>query len=81
MDGNSVRSLKEYIDQTDDLELNAKLTIVEKYASRIPELLIQLRSCSEPDLHRAGVQSLTHTHTQCVQHIPLIHRVDLHWWI
>uniref|UniRef100_A0A3P8WSL3 F-box DNA helicase 1 n=1 Tax=Cynoglossus semilaevis TaxID=244447 RepID=A0A3P8WSL3_CYNSE len=53
MDGNSVRSLKEYIDQTDDLELNAKLTIVEKYASRIPELLIQLRSCSEPDLHRA----------------------------
>uniref|UniRef100_A0A3Q1HGE1 F-box DNA helicase 1 n=1 Tax=Anabas testudineus TaxID=64144 RepID=A0A3Q1HGE1_ANATE len=51
--GNAFWALKKYITQTEDLELSAKLNIVEKYQSRIPELVIRLENCSEGDYHKA----------------------------
>ncbi|MEQ2196191.1 hypothetical protein XENOCAPTIV_025998, partial [Xenoophorus captivus] len=33
--------------------LEGKLSIVEKYRDRIPELVARLKACSESDLHRA----------------------------
>ncbi|KAG7234264.1 hypothetical protein INR49_004119 [Caranx melampygus] len=46
-------ALKEYANQTEDLELTGKLNIVEKYNHRIPELVRRLRSCSENEMHKA----------------------------
>ncbi|XP_023278754.1 F-box DNA helicase 1 [Seriola lalandi dorsalis] len=46
-------TLKKYATQTEDLELSAKLNIVEKYGSRIPELVTRLNSCSENNSHKA----------------------------
>ncbi|KAK2858783.1 hypothetical protein Q5P01_003403 [Channa striata] len=46
-------ALKAYITQTEDLELWAKLNIVEKYTSRVPELVTRLEKCNEKDLNKA----------------------------
>lgn len=44
-----------YIRQTEDKELDTKVCIVEKYGSRIPELVKCLERCSEYDYKRAGL--------------------------
>ncbi|XP_068442554.1 F-box DNA helicase 1 [Clinocottus analis] len=46
-------ALKRYVEQTEDLELEAKLTIVEKYGKRIPELAARLERCFVEDFHTA----------------------------
>nr|XP_046234545.1 F-box DNA helicase 1 [Scatophagus argus]XP_046234546.1 F-box DNA helicase 1 [Scatophagus argus] len=46
-------ALKMYVTQTEDRELEAKLCIVEKYRSRIPELVKRLESCFENDFNNA----------------------------
>ncbi|XP_054480308.1 F-box DNA helicase 1 [Anoplopoma fimbria] len=46
-------ALKKYVQQTEDLELDAKLSIVEKYGKRIPELVKRLEMCFEEDFHQA----------------------------
>ncbi|KAM8740706.1 F-box DNA helicase 1 isoform 2-T2 [Acanthopagrus schlegelii] len=46
-------ALKSYAEQTEDMELVAKLSIVEKYGSRIPELVKRLESCFEHDFNQA----------------------------
>ncbi|TNN36103.1 F-box DNA helicase 1 [Liparis tanakae] len=51
---NAFWSLKKYVEQTEDLELEAKLNIVEKYGKRIPELSKRLESCFEVDFNRAA---------------------------
>lgn len=56
---NAFFAFKKYVEQTEDNELQAKVTIVEKYRKRIPELVSRLKACSENDLCNAG----THTHT------------------
>lgn len=48
-------ALKAYIRQTEDKELDGKVCIVEKYGSRIPELVKCLERCSEYDYKRAGL--------------------------
>lgn len=53
---NSFWALKKYAEQTEDRELEAKLQIVEKYRSRIPELAMRLERCFENDFHNAGTQ-------------------------
>ncbi|XP_071373973.1 F-box DNA helicase 1 [Centroberyx affinis] len=45
--------LKEYATQSEDRELEAKLSVVEKYNSRIPELVSRLTGCYENDYHNA----------------------------
>ncbi|XP_034433556.1 F-box DNA helicase 1 [Hippoglossus hippoglossus] len=50
---NSFYALKKYIDQTEDLELASKVTIVEKYRSRIPQLVKRLETCFEEDFRKA----------------------------
>nr|XP_020457108.1 F-box DNA helicase 1 isoform X2 [Monopterus albus] len=50
---NAFWALKKYIMQTEDLELSAKLNIVEKYGNRIPELVTRLQKCSDKDIHTA----------------------------
>ncbi|XP_038594426.1 F-box DNA helicase 1 [Micropterus salmoides] len=50
---NGFWALKTYATQTEDRELEAKLIIVEKYKSRIPELVERLENCSEEDFHKA----------------------------
>ncbi|XP_075932332.1 F-box DNA helicase 1 [Anarhichas minor] len=50
---NAFWALKKYVKQTDDLELDAKLNIVEKYGKRIPELVKRLEMCFEDDFHKA----------------------------
>ncbi|KAM4719257.1 F-box DNA helicase 1 isoform 2-T2 [Anableps anableps] len=50
---NPYLAFKEYIIQTEDKELEGKLSIVERYRERIPELVTRLKACSETDLHRA----------------------------
>ncbi|XP_040885742.1 F-box DNA helicase 1 isoform X2 [Toxotes jaculatrix] len=50
---NGFWALKTYVSQTEDLELWAKLSIVEKYESRIPNLVKRLDSCFEHDFHNA----------------------------
>lgn len=52
---NPFSALKKYIKQTDDKELDAKVCIVEKYGSLIPELVKCLERCSECDYKRAGL--------------------------
>ncbi|XP_071357961.1 F-box DNA helicase 1 isoform X2 [Trachinotus anak] len=47
-------ALKAYATQTEDLELAAKLNIVEKYGSRIPELVKRLNTCSESNFRKAA---------------------------
>ncbi|XP_062238623.1 F-box DNA helicase 1 [Platichthys flesus] len=49
----SFHALKQYIDQTEDLELASKVIIVEKYRSRIPQLVKLLDSCFEKDFRKA----------------------------
>uniref|UniRef100_A0A8C9ZJ80 F-box DNA helicase 1 n=1 Tax=Sander lucioperca TaxID=283035 RepID=A0A8C9ZJ80_SANLU len=46
-------ALKKYVEQTEDLELDAKVSIVEKYGKRIPELAKRLESCFEYDYNEA----------------------------
>ncbi|XP_034719247.1 F-box DNA helicase 1 [Etheostoma cragini] len=46
-------ALKKYVEQTEDLELDAKVSIVEKYGKRIPELAKRLESCFEGDYNKA----------------------------
>ncbi|XP_078099220.1 F-box DNA helicase 1 [Sander vitreus] len=46
-------ALKKYVEQTEDLELDAKVSIVEKYGKRIPELAERLESCFEYDYNEA----------------------------
>ncbi|XP_026183236.1 F-box DNA helicase 1 [Mastacembelus armatus] len=46
-------ALKAYITQTEDLELQTKLNIVENYGSRIPELVTRLHGCAEKNFHKA----------------------------
>ncbi|XP_070709772.1 F-box DNA helicase 1 isoform X2 [Pempheris klunzingeri] len=50
---NGFWALKKYVEQTEDKELEAKLNIVEKYTSRIPELVMRLERCNEDDYHSA----------------------------
>ncbi|GAA6227752.1 F-box DNA helicase 1 [Lates japonicus] len=50
---NAFLALRTYIEQTEDLELGAKLNIVEKYRCRIPYLVKRLESCFEDDIHKA----------------------------
>uniref|UniRef100_A0A8D3E2K1 DNA 3'-5' helicase n=1 Tax=Scophthalmus maximus TaxID=52904 RepID=A0A8D3E2K1_SCOMX len=50
---NAVLALKTYIDQTQDKELMGKLSIVDKYRGRIPQLVKRLDSCFEKDFHKA----------------------------
>lgn len=51
---NGFWALKAYVAQTDDKELDSKLSIVEKYQSRIPELVHRLEQCHEDNYDRAG---------------------------
>ncbi|KAE8281648.1 F-box DNA helicase 1 [Larimichthys crocea] len=46
-------ALKKYVTQTEDKELDAKLSIVEKYSSRVPELVTRLQRCFEDDFNKA----------------------------
>ncbi|KAM6895786.1 F-box DNA helicase 1 [Xenentodon cancila] len=50
---NPFGAFKNYITQTEDKELDGKLNIVEKYYSRIPELVQRLYSCFESDIKKA----------------------------
>ncbi|KAM6962054.1 F-box DNA helicase 1 [Tautogolabrus adspersus] len=47
------QALKTYAQQTEDRELDAKLSIVEKYKSRIPELVERLQQCHEDYFNQA----------------------------
>ncbi|XP_072233654.1 F-box DNA helicase 1 isoform X2 [Leuresthes tenuis] len=46
-------TFKRYVSQTEDKELDGKLSIVEKYQKRIPELVKRLNGRSENDLRKA----------------------------
>ncbi|XP_041834043.1 F-box DNA helicase 1 [Melanotaenia boesemani] len=46
-------AFKKYVTQTEDKELDGKLSIVETYQKRIPELVTRLKGCSESDICRA----------------------------
>lgn len=50
---NGFWALKTYVALTEDKELDSKLCIVEKYQSRIPELVTRLKHCHEDDFNRA----------------------------
>uniref|UniRef100_UPI0037E8ED04 F-box DNA helicase 1 n=1 Tax=Semicossyphus pulcher TaxID=241346 RepID=UPI0037E8ED04 len=50
---NGFWALKMYVTQTEDKELDAKVNIVEKYRSRIPELVKRLEECYEDDFNKA----------------------------
>ncbi|XP_030575775.1 F-box DNA helicase 1 isoform X2 [Archocentrus centrarchus] len=50
---NPFYTLKKYVEQTEDNDLHAKLTIVETYRKRIPELVSRLKACSQSDFHDA----------------------------
>ncbi|XP_070785004.1 F-box DNA helicase 1 [Enoplosus armatus] len=50
---NAFWALKVYATQTEDRDLEAKLNIVEKYRSRIPQLVNQLERSFENDYHKA----------------------------
>lgn len=52
---NPFSALKKYIKMTNDKELDAKVSIVEKYRSHIPELVECLERCFERDHWRAGL--------------------------
>lgn len=47
------QALRAYAEQTEDRELEAKLSIVEKYGDRIPELVSRLQTCHEDDYLKA----------------------------
>ncbi|CAN9508137.1 unnamed protein product [Ophioblennius macclurei] len=51
--GTAFCNLKKYAEQTEDRELEGKLAIVERYRSRIPDLVKRLKSCYESDIARA----------------------------
>ncbi|KAK5849103.1 hypothetical protein PBY51_008771 [Eleginops maclovinus] len=46
-------ALKSYATLTEDLELEAKFKMVEKYGKQIPELVSRLESCYEENLNKA----------------------------
>ncbi|XP_059182221.1 F-box DNA helicase 1 isoform X2 [Centropristis striata] len=46
-------ALKRYVQQTEDLELDGKVNIVEKYGNRIPELVSRLERCFVEDFNAA----------------------------
>ncbi|KAK5895917.1 hypothetical protein CgunFtcFv8_009571 [Champsocephalus gunnari] len=46
-------ALKSYATLTEDLELDGKLKMVEKYGKRIPELASRLERCFEENFHQA----------------------------
>lgn len=48
-------ALKKYMEQTEDKELEGKFIIVEKYGSRIPELVRRLERCFESNFNKAGM--------------------------
>lgn len=48
-------ALKSYATLTEDLELDGKLKMVEKYGKRIPELASRLERCFEENFHQAGI--------------------------
>ncbi|CAL1568718.1 unnamed protein product [Knipowitschia caucasica] len=50
---NPFQALKQYADQTEDRELEAKLIIVEKFGNRIPEIVSKLKMCYEQDYVKA----------------------------
>lgn len=50
---NPFLALKQYAEQTEDRELEAKLRIVEKYGKRLPQLVSRLKTCHEPDYLKA----------------------------
>lgn len=50
--------MKNYALQTEDLSLEVKLIIVEKYNVRIPELVDRIRALSVDDPRHAGEQGL-----------------------
>lgn len=52
-DSGAFETFKNYVLQTEDKELDAKLNIVENYGKRIPELVKHLKSCFEEDFHKA----------------------------
>ncbi|XP_051911185.1 F-box DNA helicase 1 [Hippocampus zosterae] len=53
LEGNSFEVLKLYAHKTEDRDLEAKLTIVAKYTSRIPDLVKSLRRHSEVNVKKA----------------------------
>ncbi|KAM9846194.1 F-box DNA helicase 1 [Aulostomus maculatus] len=53
MKGNGYGALKNYAMQTEDRDLETKLSIVEKYGNRIPDLVKRLELCSIDDLNQA----------------------------
>lgn len=46
--------LKRYAKHTEDLELEAKLSVVEKYNQRIPELVDRIYNCTQSKPDSAG---------------------------
>ncbi|XP_038142942.1 F-box DNA helicase 1 isoform X2 [Cyprinodon tularosa] len=46
-------AFKDYVTQTEDKELDGKLTIVEQYRDRVPALVARLKACYESDLKGA----------------------------
>ncbi|CAJ1054284.1 F-box DNA helicase 1 [Xyrichtys novacula] len=52
-DTNGLWALRTFAKQTDDKELDSKLSIVEKYKSRFPELVNRLEQCHEQDFTKA----------------------------
>lgn len=50
--------LKKYATHTEDRELEAKLSVVEKYNKRIPELVDRIYNCAQSKPNYAGK---THT--------------------
>ncbi|XP_035531570.1 F-box DNA helicase 1 [Morone saxatilis] len=50
---NPFSALKNYVSQTEDKELDVKLSIVERYGKRIPELVTRLENCFECDFNKA----------------------------
>ncbi|KAF6717082.1 F-box only protein 18 [Oryzias melastigma] len=50
---NGFQALKKYVLQTDDKELEGKLTIVERYQKNLPEVVNRLEACSESDMKYA----------------------------
>lgn len=50
---NPFLALRQYAEQTEDRDLEAKLSIVEKYGDRIPELVSRLQMCHDEDYLKA----------------------------
>lgn len=46
--------LKRYAVHTEDRELDGKLSVVEKYNTRIPELVERITNCCQRSPHYAG---------------------------